>query len=319
MSVDLTAAIVAVTGEDPRVLVVARPGRDDDSFPSGPLRDSHRTLQAGLRAWVERQTGRTLGHVEQLYAFGDRDRVLPASSGSGEGGGGRVLSLAYLALVREAGDGPAEWPGARWRGWYDFLPWEDRRAARPTDRSILADRLAAWARRAADPAARRARVDRVGLLFGLEGRPWDEEAVLERYEALFEARLVPEAWRGAPVPVPEAVSELGGRPMAGDHRRILASALGRLRTTIKYRPVLFELMAPHFTLLQLQRTAEALSGARLHKQNFRRLVEQQGLVEETGEVFAETGGRPAKLMRFRSEIRRERPSVGLRMRARPED
>jgi len=39
-------------------------------------------------------------------------------------------------------------------------------------------------------------------------------------------------------------------------------------------------------LLQLRRPAEAPSGVRLHKQNFRRLVEQQGLVEETG-------GRPA--------------------------
>ena len=42
-------------------------------------------------------------------------------------------------------------------------------------------------------------------------------------------------------------------------------------------------MPPWFTLLQLQRTVEALAGVRLHKQNFRRLVEQQGLVEETGE------------------------------------
>src|SRR3974377_1346426 len=70
--------------------------------------------------------------------------------------------------------------------------------------------------------------------------------------------------------------------MAADHRRVLATAIGRLRGKIKYRPVVFELMPPSFTLLQLQRTVEALSGVRLHKQNFRRLVEHQGLVEETG-------------------------------------
>ncbi len=47
---------------------------------------------------------------------------------------------------------------------------------------------------------------------------------------------------------------------------------------------------------------EALAGLRLHKQNFRRLIEQQGLVEETGELTTDTGGRPAKLYRFRREI-----------------
>src|SRR4051812_36066862 len=105
-----------------------------------------------------------------------------------------------------------------------------------------------------------------------------------------------------------------GAEMAVDHRRILATAIGRLRGKIKYRPVVFELMPPAFTLLQLQRTVEALAGARLHKQNFRRLVEQQGLVEETGEISARTGGRPARLVRFRREVLLERPAPGLRLR-----
>jgi len=65
----------------------------------------------------------------------------------------------------------------------------------------------------------------------------------------------------------------------------------------------------------LQRAVEALSGVRLHKQNFRRLVEQQGLVEETGGISAETGGRPARLVRFRREVLLERPAPGLRLRA----
>ena len=52
---------------------------------------------------------------------------------------------------------------------------------------------------------------------------------------------------------------------------------------------------------------------RLHKQNFRRLVETQGLVEETGEVASETGGRPARLVRFRREVLVERPAPGVRL------
>ena len=126
---------------------------------------------------------------------------------------------------------------------------------------------------------------------------------------------MPEAWHDRDEKPPSDVLAAAGRPMAADHRRILATAIGRLRGKIKYRPVLFELMPPSFTLLQLQRTAEALSGVRLHKQNFRRLVEQQRLVEETGEIDAETGGRPAKLMRFRHEVRLERPAPGVRLKA----
>jgi len=93
-----------------------------------------------------------------------------------------------------------------------------------------------------------------------------------------------------------------GRAMAFDHRRILATALGRVRGKLRYRPVVFELLPPTFTLLELQRVVEALAGVRLHKQNFRRLVEKGGLVEGTGRFSAETGGRPAELFRFRREV-----------------
>src|SRR5207237_650276 len=82
----------------------------------------------------------------------------------------------------------------------------------------------------------------------------------------------------------------------------LATGIARLRTKIKYRPVVFELMPPVFTFLQLQRTVEALSGRLVHKPNFRRLIEQQELVEETGETTADTVGRPTKLFRFRKAV-----------------
>jgi hypothetical protein len=101
--------------------------------------------------------------------------------------------------------------------------------------------------------------------------------------------------------------------MTFDHRRILATAIARLRGKMKYRPVVFELMPPQFTLLELQRSVEALSGIRLHKQNFRRLVEEQGLVEGTGKHARAPRGRPAELFRFRREVLSERPAPGVRM------
>ena len=78
---------------------------------------------------------------------------------------------------------------------------------------------------------------------------------------------------------------------------ILATGLGRLRSKLKYRPVLFDLMPPTFTLSELQTAAEAVAGLSLHKQNFRRGVERTGLVEPTGRLSAATGGRPAELFR----------------------
>jgi hypothetical protein len=98
-----------------------------------------------------------------------------------------------------------------------------------------------------------------------------------------------------------------------DHRRILATGIARLRAKIKYRPVVFELMPPAFTLYQLQRSVEALAGRPLHKQNFRRLIEQQDLVEETGALAADTGGRPAKLFRFRPAVLAERAVTGSKL------
>ena len=304
LAIRLSAVIVAATIDEPRVLTVRMGRAPTEALPSGPLEVEHRTLEVGLRAWVERQTSQTLGYVEQLYTFGDRDRIEAAAARPG-----RALTVAYLALAREARpEGAAE---AAWQSWYRHFPWEDWRAGKPAALAPIEERLGRWVRDAAGDAERRLRAERLGLAFAAS---WNEELVLERYELLYEAGLIAEAWRDLARSIPPADGPVFGAAMAADHRRILATAIGRLRGKIKYRPVVFELMPPSFTLLRLQRTVEALSGVRLHKQNFRRLVEQQGLVEETGGISAETGGRPARLVRFRREVLLERPAPGLRLR-----
>jgi hypothetical protein len=311
LSIGLSAVIVAASVHAPRVLTVRQVPRgaagDEavEALPSGPLEAEHRTLEIGLRSWVERQTGQHLGYVEQLYTFGDRDRVAGEEAAALP-----ALVVAYLALVREVRPAAA----AEWHDWYRYFPWEDWRHGEPPLLAVLAARLERWAATADGEAERRLRQERLGLAFGLYGAAWNEELVLERYELLYEAGLVTEAARDLGR-ISEVIDGTAGAAMASDHRRILATAIGRLRGKIKYRPVVFELMMPAFTLLQLQRTVEALSGVRLHKQNFRRLVEQQGLVEETGAISAQTGGRPARLVRFRREVLLERPAPGLRLRA----
>ena len=316
IAVGLNAVILAVTSETPRVLTVGRPVHDlvdagtagaggaVSALPFGPLDpEGDRTLELGLRGWVREQAGFELGYVEQLYTFGDRFRDPREHAG-----GPRVVSVAYLALVREGAlAGSAH---AAWRDIYDFLPWEDWREGRPAVIERAIDPvLKRWA--AKRPAARASRLERADIAFGLHGAAWDADRVLERYELLYEVGLVEEAVRDG-VATRGRVAPLG-LMMTLDHRRILATALGRLRGKTRYRPVVFELLPGTFTLNQLQRVVEALSGLRLHKQNFRRLVEHAGLVEGTGEVEPQTGGRPAELFRFRREVLRERraPGVGL--------
>jgi hypothetical protein len=139
----------------------------------------------------------------------------------------------------------------------------------------------------------------VAIAFGRDGARWDDERVVERLDLLSESGI---AGRGVE------------RDMRREHRRVLASALGRLRAKIRYRPVVFELLPADFTLFELQKSVEAILGPHLHKQNFRRLVEGTGLVEPTGEVRTHTGGRPAKLFRFRRDVLLERPAPGVRVR-----
>lgn len=296
--IGLSAVIVAAEDDTPFVLTAAPVRGERAGLPFGPFDPvGHRTFEIGLRSWVGEQTGFDLGYVEQLYTFGDLGRDLPLAELQGVSGA-RIVSVGYLGLTPER----AALASARWRGWYDFFPWEDWRAGRPRaiDQTI-APALHRWA--GTSPARR----DRLRLLFALDGLAWNEERVLDRYELLYEAGLAPEATHA------DYRTDLSalGEPMISDHRRILATAIGRVRAKIKYRPIVFELMPETFTLSGLQRVVEAISGVRLHKQNFRRLVERTGLVTATGAMEVDTGGRPAGLFRFDREALRDRPQLGV--------
>ncbi len=318
--IGLSAVVVAIRDGEAVVLTVRPhdPLTGEAStlagLPFGPFDpDGHRTFELALRAFVTEQTRFDLGYVEQLYTFGDKGRDAPlADVGAGAA---RVISVGYLALTPVPVDTSA--PDTAWSSWSRFFPWEDWRQGRP----ILIDEAIAPALRNWTSAGRgnegESRLDRARTLFALDGALWNEERVLERYELLYEAGLAPEAARdrdrawGLPAPEPQALSPAFGEPMISDHRRILATGLGRLRGKLKYRPVVFELTAPTFTLSELQRTVEAVAGVKLHKQNFRRVLDRTGLVEGLGRYDVETGGRPAELFRFCREQLQNRSTLGL--------
>lgn len=328
-SLSLMAVIAAVTEEIPRVLLARNDSPPDgaqnneefpdqyrDILPYGPFDPaSHRSLDHGCRHWVEARTGLSLQYVEQLYTFGGRNRDPQELYGAT-----RQVSVAYLALTREAT--PREYDKASWQDWYSFLPWEDWRAGRPPliDTVILPN-LRLWAK-IQDISTR---MDRIDMAFGTATPgTFDPVRALDRYELLYEAGLAHEALRDAavlarataravPSPTPDHLKLASslGKSMAMDHRRVLASALTRLRGKLAWRPVVFDLIPDTFTLLQLQRVVEALFGTTVHKQNFRRTISGLDLVEPTGKMETQGRGRPAELFRFRRAAVLERRTLGI--------
>ncbi|WP_201582589.1 NUDIX hydrolase [Psychrobacter jeotgali] len=315
---EVVAVLVAITNHTARVLTVDQ----GKLLPNGPLMPLHRSLQAGVRQWVEEQTEQPLGYIEQLYTFVDTNRR--------NVDGHALVYVSYLGLVQE--EQTQELPSkALWRDWYDYFPWENHLQGMP---SIITDfilpALFDWAAAAPDEITQQRRRQRIGLCWGINGDGpgnstqstsknytdsnddknqhggWLPEHVLLRYEMLYEAGLIPEAPSYSPSSqaskLPADWSQIIGMPMYYDHRRVIATAISRLRAKIEYRPLIFGLMPDTFTLSQLQQSVEALSGVRLHKQNFRRLLDSQNLVMATGESSSAQRGRPAKLYRFCHDI-----------------
>ena len=173
-----------MTDGEPKIMTIA----NASALPSGPFEFAHRSLQTGLRAWVEAQTGHPLGYVEQLYTFADRGRAGDAKSPHSH--------LDQLSRPDPRGSrsarvlrpiGPAGTIISPGRINVPVFPARSRRHWRP--------RLRAWAKSAATASLQRERWQRAAITFGLDEREWNEELVLQRYELLYEAGLIPEAVR----------------------------------------------------------------------------------------------------------------------------
>jgi hypothetical protein len=314
VAIGLSAVLAVVEDERPKALCV-RSSNGLWSLPYGPFDPlRHRTFEIGLREWVEEQTKVELGYVEQLYTFGDKGREAPAAALVGGAAEDRVVSVGYLALASHPA--PVDAREASWRDWYEFFPWEDWRNGEPAVLSVILPAMEDWATMALDEPVVESRRARARLAFGLSEVGWEEERALDRYELMYEAGLVAEAARdrkrsGGALKSDAKPLEKLGADMASDHRRILATAIGRLRGKLKYRPVIFDLMPETFTLLQLQRAVEAIIGFEMHKQNFRRSVEQSALVLRTKEATQQTGGRPAAMFAANRKALRDRSGKGL--------
>jgi len=86
--------------------------------------------------------------------------------------------------------------------------------------------------------------------------------------------------------------------LAFDHDDIVQTALGRLKSKVRYQPIGFELLPHKFTLSQLQRLYEVVLERTLDKRNFRKKVLTMDILIETDELERDVAHRAARLYRF---------------------
>jgi 8-oxo-dGTP diphosphatase len=173
-----------------------------------------------------------------------------------------------------------------------------------------------------DQAAARLLRDKAGLrgvfieqlyTFGDPGRDPRGRIITVAYLALVEPRRLAEIdpargarvatlvvpWEGEAGGPVEARDEAGKRlPLAFDHAEILGMAVKRLRGKIDDAPIAFPFLPANFTLRALQDVHEAVRGAPLNKDSFRRRILAGGLIEPTGEHERDKAHRPAELYRY---------------------
>ena len=87
-------------------------------------------------------------------------------------------------------------------------------------------------------------------------------------------------------------------PLAFDHEKILTYTLQRLSGKLEYTTIGFQLLAPEFTLSELQEVYEAILNRPLDKRNFRKKVLSTGILEPTTRTRKSGQHRPAALYRF---------------------
>ncbi len=120
------------------------------------------------------------------------------------------------------------------------------------------------------------------------------------YFALVGADKIPQLRSGDDAADARWFSAYNPPPLAFDHSEILAYAITRLRYKLEYSAVGFQLLPETFTLRELQQAYEIVLDEKLDKRNFRNKLRKADVVEPTPH-FRDSGGRPARLYRFKAD------------------
>ncbi|MCW3092221.1 MAG: hydrolase [Ferruginibacter sp.] len=87
--------------------------------------------------------------------------------------------------------------------------------------------------------------------------------------------------------------------LAFDHKKILQTAVERVRAKIRYQPIGFELLDENFPFADLEKLYATLLDREIDRRNFTKKILSLGLLEDTGELAAVKGaGRPSKIYQF---------------------
>lgn len=99
-----------------------------------------------------------------------------------------------------------------------------------------------------------------------------------------------------------------------DVREIIEKALQKLREEAQYHPVGFHLLPEKFTLTQLQTLYEVILDKKLDTRNFRKKIQNMGLLIDTNEKQTNVAHRAAKLYSFDLSIYNQLVEEGLNFR-----
>lgn len=88
-----------------------------------------------------------------------------------------------------------------------------------------------------------------------------------------------------------------------DHKEIIESSKELLKTKLVNTTILKNLFPNEFTLPELQSVFESIMNKNLDRRNFRKKFLTLNLIEETGNNSAGGSGRPAKLYKFKENIK----------------
>jgi ADP-ribose pyrophosphatase YjhB (NUDIX family) len=96
-----------------------------------------------------------------------------------------------------------------------------------------------------------------------------------------------------------------------DHNEMVAKAWRMMKMKMRTEPIGFQLLPKLFTLTQLQRLYEAVSGEEIDKRNFRKRIKDMDFIEKTEKIDKKSSKRGAYLYRFNNKVYKEDPNFKL--------
>jgi len=91
--------------------------------------------------------------------------------------------------------------------------------------------------------------------------------------------------------------------MAYDHKEVIEKATELLKTKLASPDILKNFFPSDFTLPELQNICESIMNTKLDRRNFRKKFINLGIIEDTGDKSKGGSGRPAKLYKFKENLK----------------